>query len=316
MDGPVDLTRPFFTYGIFRPEQLAFFQLRDLVSRAELARASGTLLLRDGLPIADPGGQGYIVGALLTFSPGHGSIAYERVTRMEPDRHYRWHETELDGAVADMLVGKSPKKGSVPCEDAEWDGWRDPLLTTALEVVQEMLAASKGFEWDLKPLFRLQMAYLLLWSSIERYVSLRYHLGDKVAEKVSQLAEEPAFAASLRAHVAGTREVYRADRPADKETLDPDSPRKSVEYYYQVRSNITHRGKGVVRDHQMLLQSLEELLAIFGDVLRTAREDASGWVAPNQRPLVLSDRAGQLDPHTTLLGKTWARQPGSSTVQR
>lgn len=274
MDGPEDLVRPFFSYGIFRPGQLAFFQLRDLVTRAEPTRARGTLLLRDGLPIADSDGQGYIAGALLTFGPGQGAIAYGRVTRMEPDRHYRWHRAELDGVIANMLVGRSPKKGSVPCEDEEWDGWCDPLLTTALEVIQEALASSKGFEWDLKPLFRLQMAYLLLWSSIERYVSLRYHLGDKVAEKISQMAGERAFAKSLRANVTSTRKVYRADRPGDKEVLDPGSPRKSLNYYYQIRSNITHRGKGVVRDHQILWQSLEELLAIFRDVLRAARQEA------------------------------------------
>lgn len=275
MDGPADLTRPFFSYGIFRPGQLAFFQLRDLVARAQPAQVPGTLLLRDGLPIADPAGQGYVGGALLTFGSGQGAEAYERITRMEPGRHYRWHQAELDGVLANMLVGRSPEKGTVPCEDAEWDGWRDPLLTTALEVVEETLADSKEFEWNLKPLFRLQMAYLLLWTSIERYVSLRYHLGDKVTEKITQLAGEAAFAASLQAHVSGAREVYRADRPADKEILDPTAPRKSLDYYYQVRSNIIHRGKGVVRDHHVLSQSLGELLAIFRDVLKAATRDAA-----------------------------------------
>jgi hypothetical protein len=275
MDRPQHVERPFFAYGIFRPGQLAFFQLRDLVIHvAEPVRTAGSLRLRDGLPIADPAGSGHIVGALLTFAPGQGAAAYGRVSDMEPDRHYRWHEAQVNGAVANMLVGKSPRKGSVPCEDARWDVWSDPLLTVALEVVQETLTGSRDFEWDLKPMFRLQMAYLLLWSSIERYVSLRYHLGDKVTEKVGQLANEPAFAEGLQLHVAKSREVYRADRPSDKEVLDQGSPRKSLDYYYQVRSNITHRGKGVVRDHQILRQSLEELLTIFKDVLQAARDAA------------------------------------------
>lgn len=153
--------------------------------------------------------------------------------------------------------------------------WSDPLLTVALDVAQETLASSKQFEWDLKPLFRLQMAYLLLWSSIERYVSLRYHLGDKVAEKVGQLANEPTFAAALKRYVTQGREVYRADRPQKKEILDPASPHKSLDYYYQVRCNITHRGKGVVGDYQILQSSLQELLAIFRDMLNAARDDAS-----------------------------------------
>jgi hypothetical protein len=147
-------------------------------------------------------------------------------------------------------------------------------FTEALDVVEETLR-SQTFDWrNLKPLFRLQMAYLLLWSSIERYVSLRYHLGDKVTQKVNQLAREAAFVTGLRAHVHEERTVNRADRPGEKEVLDPESPKKAVGYYYQVRSNITHRGKGIVRDYDLLHESLAELLTIFREVLREAERDA------------------------------------------
>ena len=158
-------------------------------------------------------------------------------------------------------------------EDEEWNGWKDPLFTVALDVVEETLT-SNAFQWDLKPLFRLQMAYLLLWSSIERYVSLRYHLGDKVMEKVRQLACEPAFAEGLLQHVKERREVYRADRPGEREVLDPQSPAKALDYYYQVRSNMTHRGKGAVWDHERVMQSLTELLPIVREVLKAAERDA------------------------------------------
>lgn len=274
MERPPNIDRPFFAYGLFRPGQLAFFQLRELVSNiTEPSRVAGSLLLRDGLPIIDPAGHGFIQGALLTFLPTRVAEAYDRIAAMEPDKHYRWHEAQVDGTSTNVLVGRSPKKGSAPCEDAEWNGWDDPLFTAALDVVDETLT-SQDFAWDLKPLFRLQMAYLLLWSSIERYVSLRYHLGDKVSEKVAQLAREPAFAAGLQQHVEGRREVYRADRPGEKEVLDPRAPDKAVRYYYQVRSNITHRGKGVVRDFELLKLSLAELLPIVREVLKAAEHDA------------------------------------------
>ena len=118
------------------------------------------------------------------------------------------------------------------------------------------------------------MAYLLLWSAFERYVSLRYHLGNKVIEKVNKLADEHAFSSGLLKHVAQRREVYRADRPDQKALLDPQRPRKALEYYYQIRSNIVHRGKAVVRDHDRVLNSLTELLLIFRDVLKAARTAA------------------------------------------
>ena len=118
------------------------------------------------------------------------------------------------------------------------------------------------------------MAYLLLWSSIERYVSLRYHLGDRVAEKVKQLAHETAFAESLAQHVKNVREVYRADRPSEKEVLDPHRPERAVRYYYQVRSNITHRGKAVVRDYERVHNSLAELFPTFKNVLKASQSEA------------------------------------------
>lgn len=276
MKRPPNIDRPFFAYGLFRPGQLAFFQLREFVGNVtEPSRVGGSLLLRDGLPIIDLAGRGFIKGALLTFLPTRGAEAYDRIAAMEPDKHYRWHEAHVGGMSTNVLVGRSPKKGSEPCEDADWNGWDDPLFTVALDVVDETLTSQDfAWDWDLKSLFKLQMAYLLLWSSIERYASLRYHLGDGVTEKVAQLAREPAFAASLQQHVKGRREVYRADRPAEKEVLDSKAPDNAVSYYYQVRCNITHRGKGVVRDYELLKKSLAELLAIFREILETAEHDA------------------------------------------
>lgn len=276
---PTNTELPFFAYGLFRRGQLAFFQLDDLVAETvDPAQIAGELLLRDGLPIIDPNGRGFVKGALLTFLPERAEEAYNRISKMEPDEHYYWDDAPVGGTRANVLVGKSPKKGSVPCEEPEWNGWNDPLFTAALDVVEETLGSQK-FDWNLKPLFRLQMAYLLLWSSIERYVSLRYHLADKVNEKVGHLAQEAAFVTGLRDRVHEKRFVYRADRPTEREVLDPqlpdpEFPRKAVDYYYQVRCNLTHRGKGVFGDYDLLHRSLAELLPIFREVLRAAESDA------------------------------------------
>jgi hypothetical protein len=76
-----------------------------VIDVAEPFWAGGSLRLRDGLPIADPAGSGHIVGALPTFGPGQGTAAYGRVSDMEPDRHYRWHEAQVNGVVTNMLIG-------------------------------------------------------------------------------------------------------------------------------------------------------------------------------------------------------------------
>jgi hypothetical protein len=271
MQPPSDLSLPFFAYGIFKPGQLAFHQLKDLICKVEDSReVNGDLLIRDGLPILDRDGEGKVRGALLFFKQGDEAKAYDRIAKMEPGKQYTWDVISLGGNQANVLAGRSAKRGSTPFEGTEWDGRDDPLFTAALEVVEETLTANRGFELDLKPLFRLQMAYLLLWSAIERYLSLRYHLGGDVEAKVKHLAKEESFRTAVKRFARGPRDVVRADRPQDKETLDPASPEEALRYYYQVRCNATHRGKAVVRDHETVEKSLSELLTIFQLVLSEA----------------------------------------------
>jgi hypothetical protein len=278
MNSPTDLSLPFFAYGLFRPGQIAYFQIREYVLDSIAGvTVKGHLLIRDGLPMIDSSGNGTVDGVLIHFKDGTALQAYNRIAKLEPDKQYRWDVTTAGDGSVNVLFGRSPRKGSVALEETdekEWNGWNDPLFTDALVVVQETITANSTFEWDMKRLFRLQMAYLLLWSAIERYVSLRYHLAKDVTHKISHLADELAFVTALRSHVSKMRSVQRADNPTDKAILDPTLPRSALTYYYQVRSNITHRGKAMHNDFNIVLPSANELLAIFRNVLEQAKKDA------------------------------------------
>jgi hypothetical protein len=276
MDLPEDPTLPFVAYGVFRKGELAYLSIADLVETTDSAiRLRGSLYIRDGLPVLDVDSTGTVPATLIQFSPTKIREAYERINRFEPDKQYMWRVVDVEGARCNCLVGRSPRKGSVLADEG-WNGREDPLFTSALRVIDETLQDNGIFEWDLRPMFRLQMAYMLLWSVIERYASLRYHLGDKASDKVKQIADEPAFAKSLSTHVnrKSRPRVQRADRPSKHYSLDSSKPKESLNYYYQIRSNITHRGKGVVRDHDIIRESLRELLAIFTDMLETAFNQA------------------------------------------
>lgn len=273
---PTDTTLPFFAYGVFKPGELAFLQIKEFV--AVLPRnctIPGEVLIRDGLPIASPEGEGGIRGVLLTFRADKQTDAYKRIGSLEPEKQYRWEAIETDFGKANYLAGVSPHKGSISPEE-EWTGWNDPLFTVALHVVEETLGANREFNWDLKPLFRLEMAYLLLWTAIERYASLRYHLRDKATQKVLKLADEPAFEAALAQEVYVERRVVSAEDPTEHYVLNANNASKSLKYYYQVRSNLVHRGKGVVMDHDRIRDSLTELLNIFKATLKSAFEE-SKW---------------------------------------
>lgn len=221
---PTSMERPFFAYGIFQPGQLAYFQLDHSVDGWQRAEVPGALLIRDGLPIVDLRKNGTVAGAVLTFKPGDSERAYRRIAAMEPTKHYLWDVVEAAGAEVNLLVGRSPSKGSVPFEKAEWDGWDDPLLTTALDAVQETLDEFAPFAEDLKPLFRLQMAYLLLWSAIERYVSLRHHLGRRSVSL--RRSRSSAVRSESTSNGSGGCSA-QTTRPSTRFSIPVDRPRRS-----------------------------------------------------------------------------------------
>jgi hypothetical protein len=273
MNLPDDTTLPFFTYGLFRPGQIGYGSIRALVETSEDRWVvQGELLERDGLPLLAEG-RDEVLGWLLRFKPVSAVDAYTAINSIEPDRLYRWDASEVHRQgvrlQANVLMGRSPRKGSTHPEYQIWEGEKEPLFTAALDVIQKSLDRYSQFEWDLEPFFQLQMAYMLLWASIERFVSFKYHLGERVTEKVFKLAEDPVFARALHDRVKEERQVYRSDDPSTKAVLNRHKPKKALEYYYQIRSNITHRGKTAIQDHNMLRASLVELLGIFKEVLRS-----------------------------------------------
>jgi hypothetical protein len=72
---------------------------------------------------------------------------------------------------------------------------------------------------------------------------------------------------ALKRTVARRERVYDSRNPRDHADLDPDRPRSSAKYYYYVRSNLSHRGKGAWKDGEIVRRSLLELQEIIRQVL-------------------------------------------------
>ncbi len=269
---PVDTSLPFFAYGIFKPGQLCFYRISEFAEESIEGTVDGYLKERDGIPLLVLAKDcGSIYGDLIRFKNEEGCEAYSRIMDIEPEEVYRWERTIVNGSIyANVLIGKRAERGSTELEHVnEWDGKNDPYFKQGLEVVDEILRENSNFDWDFKSLLRLQMAYALLWTAIERYASLKYHLGKQVTHKVYQIANEESFANALKKVVSDKREVFDTVK-LNKVTLDPNNPKKSLEYYYQVRSNSIHRGKTVVKDFDTVKKSLEELLEIFRIMLQNS----------------------------------------------
>lgn len=284
MELPDDTTLPMFSYGLFKPGQLGYFRIEDTVEETITAKAEGKLYERDGVPVLVEHGTGQVSGEILEFASKDAESGYESIVEIEPEKQYRWAERDIytdgESCRANILLGRNPTRGTAEIQTNDWDGSNDPIFSDALEVVEEIINSDAKFDREnKKPFFQLQMAYLLLWSSIERYISLRYGLrgfgGDiSIRDKLKQMAKEPGFEKGLKnceLEDHQRQRIVRADRPEGDECLDPEDPVGSIDYYYQIRSNLSHRGKSAPVDFNTLQCSLEQLYRIFRfDVLEDA----------------------------------------------
>jgi hypothetical protein len=280
MDLPENTLLPMFAYGVFQPGDLGFLRVKEYVTRVDSGTVAGKLMIRDGLPLLALEDGAEVHGAVLWFRQEAAGRAYYRIIELEPDKQYEWRTvrartTSNDRLDVNTLLGCDIANGTVPFDNGQWRGRDDPFFHDAFDVVDETLRDDGSpAPTDLRRLFRVQMGYLLLWSILERYAALRYHLGGKSAGKVDHIATEPAFIEGLKQHVRESREVYRADDPGKRYKLNPDSPKSALNYYYQVRSNATHRGKASAQDFWHLRSSSSELLAIARQVVNVAFEEA------------------------------------------
>ena len=268
MDLPTDISKPFFSYGIFKPGQLGYYRIENYVEKKNAnCYVNYRLLTRDGLPIIHDTRSGSTEGTLLEFKDGKEKKAYQSIIAIEPDHHYKWGTVDVvanrDKKIsANVLFGKRPEKGSTATDYGNYDGKEDPLFKDALDLIREKIDRSGHFNMEIKKIFELQMAYMLLWTVLERYTTLRYELNQTPMDRIYQLEDDPNFCKVLKEVVERKRTVFRSDNPRTKVILDPNKPKSAINYYYQVRSNIVHRGKAIYDDYDILFSSINELLTI------------------------------------------------------
>lgn len=276
MDVPGRLGWPLFVYGALKPGLPAFEALRALVETSQRDSVSGTLLVRDGLPLLRKSAHGSVEGYLLRWKPGEERAAYAVVCAFEPRKHYEWSEVTLaTGTQANALVIRFPNKGNP--QHLEGSSWRladDPAFGPGLDAVQRVLQQvdrmpGNTFDLNWQRFFHSQMAYLLLWSILERLSALCFGPGQDPMRRIGRLHELPGMADLVRQNVQRTDKVSDSRNPDSMYKLDGTNVKECFDYYYQVRSNLSHRGKGVFNEFDKVHGSLKELLAITKQYLST-----------------------------------------------
>jgi hypothetical protein len=266
--------RPLFAYGLLKPRELAYPEIAEYVSQTDAGTIRGCLRLRDGLPLFDPAGPGEVSGCLLRFDPLRSQEAWAAVGNFVPDKHYKHYKYDTadvamaagEHVEANVLVGRRIGRGTAPEELDCWSAVLDPAFVEGLAEVSALtietapagVASQPDGPTFWRVSFRLQAAYLLLWSVVERYTALRHGPGLDPAERITQLGTEDAFrTAAIDVGAVGSQ-VYDTRNPADKVVIRADGS-GAGDYFYRVRSNLSHRGKSAVRDGQLVFNALVQL---------------------------------------------------------
>ena len=177
LDPPANATLPLFVYGALKPGMPAFERIRRFVQVPfQCDQVKAALYVRDGLPLLYPEREGTSEGFVLRWNSGCESEGYGSVCEFEPGNHYKWHEISLlSGLTANVLIDKYPGKGNPqPLHSSIWRLSDDPAFGEGLgvirEAVQEINENDTWNEWQ--QFFRCQMAYMLIWSILERLSAL------------------------------------------------------------------------------------------------------------------------------------------------
>jgi hypothetical protein len=268
---PADLSRPFFAYGLLKPGELAFSIVEPCVRSRDRAWARGTLWLRDGIPLFDHDADGQVAGWLLWFDPARLGKAWEAICSFEPAKQYRWAVVQAYSGGkktdANVLVGRQVRTGSARENVQQWSAARDLVFTEGLDEVERLAseAAPDGSvhaQPDTPELrgsfFRLQAAYLLLWSIVERYTALRFGPGLDPWARIKQLGNDKSFLQAVTDADIKPGVVVDSRDPGRRHQLAANGA-GAAEYFYQVRSNLSHRGKSAFQDAQLLHKAVTEL---------------------------------------------------------
>ncbi len=247
-----------------------------------MVRVSGSLKERDGLPLLVISGNSSpkVEGYLLTFKSDSQEKVYRAICEFVPRKQYKWSEVSvpIDDALQSVncLIGRKLKNGTTDIEDIELWSWKDdPLFRYGLREVKDFLdkygkdeyqsVPPDSFEWS--RFFRLQMAYFLLWSAIERYCAFAYGPQLDPGEKIKELGDDCKFSSFLSKVVSRKDKIFDSRDPTQNHKLDTSDALESIKYYYKVRSNLSHRGKAAWKDCEIVRQSLNELLNIISKMI-------------------------------------------------
>jgi len=288
---PENTDLPFFAYGIFKPNQIAYHVIDELVESFEKKSIDNyEQFLRDGLSFIFKNKESRSLnGYKINFKADKALEAYFKISNKEPSNLYKWEVIENMNALVAI-----DKKGIDKEFHGDIDsiiGWNDPYFHIGLEVInnQEFKKNNMNYgvnsNWDDKEFFaeivNIQMKFLLAYSMLERLAFLMTSFQSGSAQVSTVLADNSFVQAAIlklydelpEKAKTEKREVYSSERKSSSkgekvtfsfnDSIEKKDFKKIIKFYYQIRNNITHRGKSLGRMSKDFESYLLELTSII-----------------------------------------------------
>ena len=175
---PENIDLPFFAYGIFKPNQIAYSKIEKYVEKSINSEINYYMKERDGVPILidNTSKSNYTQGNILYFKENQKEIAYKKISNTTSKALYEWKTIKIGKEEVNILFGVNTDLGSTIPELSytDYNGKNDPFFKEAIKLIESNLENLKN-TYRIMGFFELQMNYMLLWSAIDRYTHLKYN---------------------------------------------------------------------------------------------------------------------------------------------
>ena len=274
LNPPLNQKLPFLAYGSFKPGELRFNLIKQFVVETKPIKVYGLMKEKDGVPIFyTTKTKSYAwfdyTAYEIHFKKGKEQQAYQIISENEPNSYYTW----VNFQGANILEGKSRLRGLEEFMDETWSFKHDPYFSQGLLACKEIRKGSRSKMPELHQeyfdFFCNQSAFMLLWTIIERFCTLKYG-NISPNEKLKSLYTDPEIEWDFVYDIVKRNDsIVRSDREKEQLKLNSASSiKKILEYYYGLRSNMVHRGKNVFGDINRISDAFDELYQLVEVIIK------------------------------------------------
>lgn len=290
-----NLRMPYFVYGTLKPAEIAHFQIEKFIERFLPATLEDhALFVRDGAPVIFESKNWRVGGYLVWPYESQYEEFKLQVNSYEGERLYALQKIEVtcQSNKIECLthIGKNQGKSNAEPLYEPWSSKDDPIFSKAFPYLFAEIRKTINSESTDGPEISnwnyyndITSKYLLLITIIERLAFLycgesfttpeekngKIYYNDRIMKRITTLGKSEQFLHSYK-NLSGRGflhhvEVYDS-RDANK-SLSTKRAKEALDTWYQVRSNLQHRGKSAWKDVKIVQDSLVSLANLMSDLL-------------------------------------------------